>query len=270
MGNEDALCLIMTTSLSAENLQGWSWDEECAYEIAAKLTVAQKPINRGAAYYSLYKKENDLVKKKQLLKRAWECAYPQAVKEYLVSKPEQSGRFEIEGAGKCLCNVAAGNPFVENFLQTAPQNLAMHYRPNSYFKDVVANTSERLTVLLADDAERNLIDFFKLLQLLKGKGAETTVTIFLRGSTRLLMPLADTALNNWYDEGTVSRPLLRVQIIDEPLNAAQELLSRHPIFFPIRAAKNSKKKTLRFVVIGSGELALHLVRTAFSLLVFPE
>lgn len=260
----------MTTSFSEEKPPNWPWNEEYTYELAEKLTVAQKPINRGAAYYSLYKNDTDLDKRHQLLKMAYECGYPQAVEEYRAPEPDKSGRIEFEDAGDCLCNVAEDNPFVANFLRTAPQNLAMYYRPNRYFKDVVANAAGRLTILLVDDAEKNLVDFFELLRLLKGKGAETTVTILLRGETRLLMPLTDTALNNWYDAGAAeSRPLLRVQIIDEYLNAAQELLVRHPIFIPIRAAK-SPKKILRFVVIGGGELALHLMRTAFSLLVFAE
>lgn len=115
----------------------------------------------------------------------------------------------------------------------------------------------------------------KLLQLIKDEKPETkelNIEIFIRNDSEIARALIDTALSG-LPEYTIP-----VFIIDDDKTAAQQLLSHHPLFYPVRAVdlKESAKKLkedrpiLHFIILGTSRVAKWLVREAFWMMGFRE
>lgn len=130
-------------------------------------------------------------------------------------------------------------------------------------------------LFLDDDFEKNIEDLFELLQLIKDEKPETkelNIEIFIRNDSEIARALIDTALSG-LPEYTIP-----VFIIDDDKTAAQQLLSHHPLFYPVRAVdlKESAKKLkedrpiLHFVILGTSRVAKWLVREAFWMMGFRE
>lgn len=241
-----------------------------AHDLATDLKDSEHLRIRGVANWRLYLDSDKKIQK--YLREAWHSGFPrEAVREWeddVVSYCDKLERADSNEETACILNTVADHPLSEIFEATRPKSdtFKIFYTTNRRdIKSALENLcAEKLIALLADDdAEKNLVDCLHLLEALKSARTKE-VTIFIRGKTELLT-LLDTALNQFFNRNADNQPLLRVEIIDELREAAQNLLARHPLFYPIIKNKKNKldeTKTLHFAVIGDGDLAKNLIREA--------
>lgn len=133
-------------------------------------------------------------------------------------------------------------------------------------------TAQKQTFLLwDDDPGKNYRDLIAILNMLRGAYTLKKDTlldgkeIYIRVPSEEYAGFIDTALKQM--KGAV----VPVHILDEPKLAAQNLLARHPLFYPIRSLpKNtltSKRSVINLVIIcdNENELAMWLAREAYWL-----
>lgn len=238
---------------------------------------------KGEASYILYKCINSKAyapktgeTARYYLKISSRCGYEDAVDEWkkvddstITPKVERSS---AESAGVCYTN--ADNPISATFEKTIPDSWGESFQPFD-----LKTESERMLsgiacrfLLVDDNYQKNAEDFFQLLQLVKAdfkKQASLNWEIFLRHDSDTMRALVDTALSRLPE---VSIP---VYILNDDKIAAQQLLSRHPLFFPVRSIKvgeksatKGRKPLLHFVVFGTSDTAHWLVREAFWMMGF--
>lgn len=135
-------------------------------------------------------------------------------------------------------------------------------------------------LLLGEDEEKNLKDALVVLQTLKQLHQldPRCVSVFLGGAEERVAPLIDTAQEH------MDGRIIPVTILDQEKTAAQQLLSRHPLFYPIRDVKSvflhsgvaqqndriERSHTLHFVITGDSRCCEWLVREAYWMMTFRE
>ena len=184
----------------------------------------------------------------------------------------QPGRSESQTEGICCCN--ADNIFSETFAETVPDTWGatlIPYRP-AELERAVFDPIPRRFLFLSDDFSKNLSDLFRTLQAVKQyapKPEQLHWEFFVRHDSEAIHGLVDTALSR------LSEYQLPVYIINDSKVAAQQLLSRHPLFYPVRALildrinqTGDQRPLLHFVVIGNSSVTEWLVREAFWMMGF--
>ena len=222
-----------------------------AYELAERLQASAFPQIRGGAHYRLSLVAQSAAERARHLRAAYNCDFAPAVKEYnagVVAYCEKIPREICVESGRCLLNIAAENPLAKIFAKTVPDNWMVTFAgTQEKFSDAAkVSGNEQLICLLADDDEqKNLADFLILMEMLK-ENPPPDSSIFVRGS-QAVMPIVDTGLKQYFHAG--SRPLLRVEILDDDTDAARELFAKRPLFLPLLSqAKDAA--TLHFVAVG--------------------
>lgn len=195
---------------------------------------------------------------------------------------------------KGICFANAKNTIFETFAKTVPELWKTKDGYISEFKtDSVANKLYEDYCLrflfINDDERKNLQDFFTLMQLIKEASPESVdnYEIFLRHNFEKAKPLVDTALNH------LSNYQLAVYILDDDKQAAQQLLSCHPLFYPLKTINfkslseeqikhanesikpkasniDFQKPILNFIILGNTPVAEWLVREAFWMMGFKN
>lgn len=203
----------------------------------------------------------------------------------------QFERTTIESNGICYAN--AKNTIFETFAKTVPESwqtkdgFISEYNIESVSQKIYENCRFRF-LFIDDDYRRNMRDFFTLMQLIKESSLESTENfeVFIRHEFEAAKPLVDTALNH------LSNYQIAVYILDDDKQTAQQLLSFHPLFYPIKsidfkllsksvkeAAKQTKSKNsdntferpiLNFIILGNTRVAEWLVREAFWMMGFKD
>lgn len=265
-------------------------------------TPSVDTIFRGEASYILYKyiKLGLFVSpsgetSQDYLGLSHRLGYPLAKDDWLASNTfsiePQFDRAIVENDGICYAN--ANNIISETFAKTVPESwktedgFISEYNIESVSEKIYENC--RLLFLFVDDDYRqNLQDFFALMQLIKESSLESTenVEVFLRHEFETAKPLVDTALNH------LSNYQIAVYILDDDKLAAQQLLSCHPLFYPIKsidfkllsksvkeAAEQTQSENLKntferpilnFIILGNTHVAEWLVREAFWMMGFKD
>lgn len=238
---------------------------------------------KGEASYILYKCINSGTytprtgeTARYYLKISFSCGYPAAIEDWKELDDStitpKITRSSAESTGVCYSN--ANNPISAIFKKTIPDSWGGSFQPF----DLETESRRMLSgihcrFLLVDDSFRkNAEDFFRLLQLVKTHHNEAISVkweIFLRHDSDSVRALVDTALSQLPN---VSIP---VYILNDNKIAAQQLLSQHPLFFPVRSINVAKKPEaegskplLHFVVVGTSDAAQWLVREAFWMMGF--
>lgn len=265
-------------------------------------TPSVDTIFRGEASYILYK----YIKLGLFVSPSGETAqdflglshrlgYPLAKDDWLESNTfsiePQFERAIVENAGICYAN--ANNIISETFAKTVPESWKTENGFISEFN--IASVSEKiyencrlLFLFVNDDYRQNLQDFFTVMQLIKESSLESTenIEVFLRHEFETAKPLVDTALNH------LSNYQIAVYILDDDKLAAQQLLSCHPLFYPIKsidfkllsksvkeAAEQTQSENLKntferpilnFIILGNTHVAEWLVREAFWMMGFKD
>ena len=189
----------------------------------------------------------------------------------IVPEPSRSG---CRTEGICHCN--AVNEYTAALEKTIPDSWGGALVPfdlAELAKEVFNPTPRRL-LFLSDDFAQNLSDLFQTLQLVKKYAPEPETLhweFFVRHDSESIHALVDTALSR------LTAYTIPVYIINDSKAAAQQLLSQHPLFYPVRALKLDKiEKTgdqrplLHFVVIGNSPVTEWLVREAFWMMGFRK
>lgn len=194
---------------------------------------------------------------------------------------------------KGICFANAKNTISETFSKTIPE---LWKTKNGFISEYTIDSvteklydDDYLRFLFIDDEERkNLQDFFTLMQLIKEAAPESVdnYEIFLRHDFEKAKPLVDTALNHLSDYQ------IAVYILDDDKQAAQQLLSCHPLFYPLKSINfkvlseqvkqeneqiksgapdtEFKKPILNFIILGNTHVAEWLVREAFWMMGFKN
>lgn len=221
--------------------------------------------------------------------------YPLARDDWSVSNTffiePQFERATVESSGICYSN--AKNIISETFAKTVPETW---YTEEGFISEFqIEFVSEKIYescqfrfLFIDDNFHKNLQDFFSLMQLIKESSLESTdnVEVFLRHDFDTAKPLVDTTLNH------LSSYQIAVYILDDDKLAAQQLLSCHPLFYPIKsldfkllnkrkkeAADNTKsgnsnntfdRPILNFIILGNTHVTEWLVREAFWMMGFKD
>lgn len=249
-----------------------------------------EPIEKGEAYYLLVKcRENYGYKYEgyynaaEFIRQAISLNYDKARSEWstlhldtLLYCP-QSSSYSTE---QIVTNTSKENTRLAAFLKTMPQK--MQDNQEEYITFVSETTlltktlspSQKIRYLLLDnDFQKNLHDLLFILDQIKNwrmhsdhvtKTSDWSKTqIFLRVREEDCSAVIDTAMKHM--DG-VSIPLY---IIDDSKWKAQYLLSRHPIFYPIRSLREQQLMeipytiNLNIVTSRSDNLTSWLIREAF-------
>lgn len=221
--------------------------------------------------------------------------YPMAKDDWSASNTfsidPQFERATVESNGICYAN--AKNIISETFSKTVPESwrtkddFISEYNIESVAERIYDNCYFRF-LFIDDNYRKNLQDFFALMQLIKESSLESVENfeIFLRHEFETAKPLVDTALNHLSDYQ------IAVYILDDDKQAAQQLLSFHPLFYPVKSvdfnllnkqaeqtnkqtsSKNSntmfKRPILNFIILGNTRVAEWLVREAFWMMGFKN
>lgn len=246
------------------------WNDNYKKNLVEKLkTSAPEPI-RGAVYWRLYVQDNN----PNYLRMAYRYGFKDAVDEYsndMISFCENFSEDTFVSDGQLLLNVSEENAAAKILMKTKPHSWKITFGANR--KDFLSSTnkicesSQSVCLLIDSDEQKNLEDFLFLLETMKDKSPENA-TIIIGGAEERLISIVDTALQQWYHN--TERPNLRVQILDENKLAAQELLTKFPLFLPVMKKSFNVWETLHFVIVGDGQTSLELLKKASELMIFPD
>lgn len=134
--------------------------------------------------------------------------------------------------------------------------------------DAVSGVKRIAIILVDDDLEKNFAQFISVLDHIQAsdqtlKEHDMELDLFLRTDEDKYYSLIDLALKH------AESRCIRVHLIDDNKAAAQQLLSRHPLFYHIQSFSsnelNESQKTINYVVVGDNteKLTEWLVREAF-------
>lgn len=246
------------------------WNDNYKKNLVEKLKMSAPEPIRGAVYWRLYVQDNN----PDYLRMAYRYGFKDAVDEYsneMISFCENFSKDSFVGAGQFLLNVSEENAAAKIIMRTTPQSwkitCAANRKEFSSSTDKICKSSQSVCLLIDLDEQKNLEDFLFLLETMKDKSPENA-TIIIRGAEERLISIVDTALQQWYHNA--EHPNLRVQILDENKLAAQELLTKFPLFLPVMKKIFNVLETLHFVIVGDGQTSIELLKKASELMIFPD
>ena len=220
------------------------------------------------------------------LEQSHRYGYPLAREDWLASNTfsvePQFKRADTESAGICFANNTT-NIYSATFAGTVPEawrvgeNYLCEFNTESVADRLYDNIRLRF-LFTDDDFSRNLKDFLSLMQLIKEASPESTENyeVFLRYDFEKAKPLVDTALHH------LSHYQIAVYILDDDKQAAQQLLSFHPLFYPLKSVNFNllskqankqdafKRPVLNFIILGNTHVVEWLVREAFWMMGFRD
>lgn len=212
----------------------------------------------------------------QFLEISHTCGYSYAIdawekhNTFTITPSIQMGK--STSIGQCYTN--SFNLFSTIFEQTIPTEWGhklINLESTDFSKEIVGKYDKRI-LLIDDNYERNLNDLFKILQIIKDSPTEPEtlkIEIFIRHDSDTIRSLIDTALSH------MEEYLIPVYILNDAKIAAQQLLSQHPLFYPVsmvnlksQETTTSERPILHFIVLGATKVAEWLVREAFWMMDF--
>ena len=179
----------------------------------------------------------------------------------------KSAPAEVRTTG--ICHTNADNVYTTAFAKTIPDawgGTSQLLDLKKLEQDISLPLFRRF-LLFSDDFTKNLEDLFRLLQLVMDRMPDAknlNWEIFIRHDSESVHALIDTAL------ARISQYEIPVYIINDSKSAAQQLLSQHPLFYPVRMlsfgknqVSDDRRPLLHFVILGDTAVAEWLVREAF-------
>lgn len=248
------------------------------------------PLIRGEAYYLLVKCRRDHIYKyagyydeELFLRQAISLGYTKASEEWdslhmnsLMYQPKPS----VDEGSWLVFNTSHSSKQVLSFLRTLPKEMRDNWHKISFIcsenvekskKELEATViPERNTryLLLDNDCDKNFHDLLLILNRMRNIKVDwKNIEIFLRTREERYSALIDTALKHM--DGQV----VRLYLIDDAKWSAQDLLARHPLFYPIRSVKGSELNGKPFkinlnLLCNNDDLANWLIREAFWMSTF--
>lgn len=208
----------------------------------------------------------------QFLEISHNCGYAPAVtaweKHNTFSIIPQYEPNESDTTGICFFNTH--NIHAEIFKKTVPTTWNKEEVSDFVLWDESSFINPKLScriLLIDDDFEKNLSDLLCVLQKIKENTditGDMNIEIFVRHNSDIARPIIDTAVSH------IDNCLIPIYIINDDKSAAQQLLSQHPLFYPVSSIPLSSSKStsnerpvLHFIVLGTSEVAEWLIREAF-------
>jgi hypothetical protein len=303
--NEYAYNLIYKARLIYENPTSSQHDVSNCCDYCLQILNLSPTVDknyRGEASYILYKYINSNQyssttgeSKYDFLRMSYRLGYTPAKNDWhkLEDRPitPSSNRADTNCDGICYANT--DNVYAQTIEKTIPVSWGdkLFQFDLYHIKDSMNDNINYRFLFIHDSAEKNMRDFLELLQLFRELAMETIkCEIFLRHNYETAKPLVDTALSR------VSNYMLPVYILDDSRHAAQQLLSMHPLFYPLKSVnfslveekskyttlsyskehsdillpKDLDKPILNFVILGTSSVAEWLVKEAFWLMGFKD
>lgn len=223
--------------------------KSCQYEYGEALSLRSKIESAGLLYpieenrsafsgYCIYNTDNTYYKLfEKSVPRDWETI---AINDYIMFVPFGGMHAKAE------------TPFIDGNNKTYSGI------------DLIMSGSKHKFLLFDEDMRKNFIDLLSILEFVRKNSLYSfieNIDIFIRCNEEIYSTLIDTAQKNL--EGHV----IRIHILDDDKMGAQQLLSHHPLFYPIRN-QGTGNPTLHFVIIGSDKCAEWLLRESFWMLTF--
>lgn len=176
-------------------------------------------------------------------------------------------------------------------IKTAPTNWKerFSFQPENELE----RKSHQRFILINEDYDVNLNDALRILNNIQNNLNEDSwqedwesTEIYIRCNEELATPLLDTALNHLYesfsqDDSPTPSALAKIYLIDEEKRCADYLFARHPHFYPLSFARNTRQndkspspedakeptyKTIHIVILSDNnniQYATWLIREAF-------
>lgn len=230
----------------------------------------------------IFSSSNDILKEIQIYKGSYRIEKNQQI--CIPINPAISSH-----AGIYVLN--SENYISEWIKKTAPLNWRNKYslRPENELE----KKSHQRFILINEDYDVNLNDALRILSKIQNslntgslqEDWENT-EIYIRCNEELATPLLDTALNHLYesfsqDDSTTPFALAKIYLIDEEKRCVDYLFARHPHFYPLSFARNTRQndkspslkdakeptyKTIHIVILSDNnniQYATWLIREAF-------
>ena len=234
-----------------------------------RLIIAENPEAAeecGEAAWMLYQMDDSEDEEEYLKKAALDYDYPKAVRVYrekisvsLVSTLQASSQ---KDQGFYWMNEE--NLCSEIIRQSAPARWKEISVSVQEWKNSIYSKGLYRFFLISDDPERNLRELLRLLQCVKDTPTDNDrlrFEFYIRGQEEKVAAFVDTALSRIEDR------IIPVHILDDDRMAAR-VLSKHPVFFPIRGLGEDEGALLKLIVVGSTLGCEWIVREAFWMLTF--
>lgn len=207
------------------------------------------------------------------------CGNPDAAEIWKIHNPfsitPQFDRAYSDDEGMVLTNCS--NHISDVFKKTKPTTWEMMpiSTDGTNLSSLVQMHASKRILLVSDDFKKNLRDALDVLQTIKTLGTDGILEppeIYIRSDSENASSIIDTALSHMPEYH------IPVYILDDDKMAAQQLLSKHPLFYPLKHIKlgqyanasTADKPTLHFVILGSTRTAEWLVREAFWMMGFRD
>lgn len=234
---------------------------------------------RGQAFFLLYKLKKqypaettlanyDLM---ELLGRSRKLGFLDAGKEWLrieQERPIKPDYSDILAETRIMWFVNDEESLaVKVFKESIKRIESFTCKPVLDFDLAAADFQNSRFLFISDDCKKNLRDVLDFLQTLQDKLADSQIPrIFLRSDSEITASVIDTALSHL--------PVLcDVRIINDSQFAAQQLLTRHPLFYSLLQSdikQNQATQTMEFVIMGTTPVAEWLCRESFWMLGFCD
>lgn len=206
------------------------------------------------------------------LRESQKYGYEMAMKEDLPADYSLAYKSQPLQVSPRYCYYNSENIYISNFKNTLPEPGNLILKPYREMDEtILLSGSPEWFLFFSEDTCQNFRDTLSLLQTLQKLrsdnklDADIDIEIFMRGDEEIYAPLINTSLSLMQDM------IIPVHILDDDKRSAQYLLSRHPLFYPIRNVSpddTSLYLDLNFIIIGDDTCAEWLAREAFWLMGF--
>lgn len=258
--------------------------ELCVSECSRILSIinAEDEI-RGKAYYLMVKcieehecPYNEYYNRNEFTRLSMELGCQEAIDEWnfpqidsLVYSPTR-GLQSIDAPNLIVHN--SNNAASTAFLSSIPEEYlsngqSVYVNSTAELLNTIRIDNSTLLLLADEDLQLNFSQFLSFLDYVHAVDTALSATaelvVYLRTDENRYSSLIDLALKH------VQEKRLKVHLIDDNKIAAQQLLSRHPLFYPIQSLSaetlNTVETSINYVVVAddANELCEWLVREAF-------
>lgn len=272
---------------SPKHIDSSSIKECCNYcEKIIRFTPSVSDEFRGEASYILYKyilagnyTSPSGETAEQYLEISHLCNFNLAADAWIAhnnfSITPQYIRPEVTNCGKCYSN--SKNMYATTFEKTIPVRWGekLFNLDFSNLENEICDGHPKRLLFIDNCFTKNLQDLLNLLEIIKKIQPcvyNLNIELFIRHNSDTARALIDTALSH------IPEYQIPVYIIDDDKFAAQQLLSLHPLFFPISSVNlksysnkpTEEKPILHFIILGNTNVAEWLVREAFWMMEFRD
>ena len=227
---------------------------DAIYELYVLITL-EKDAKKRSQYLSLYDTA-------ALLKQSMELGSKRAGQKWKALAKSQARFAQVYGVSSTESVCWFSNSDTGQAIQVFKNSLIQNKQLSPIPVDISAIApKDGRYLFISDDQQKNLHDALAFLQLLQDKASTEwqgqLPRLYIRNDSEIAAAAVDTAMSHLM-------VCCDVRIINDAKCAAQQLLGRHPLFYPLPWNEfDMQKPNLNFVIIGTSDVAEWLCREAF-------